>query len=402
MSNTVDQTRAADAVVAGHICVDIIPLLHSGQQRAEDIFIPGQVVDVGPATISLGGAVSNAGQALHRLGLVTRLIGKVGEDALGQLIKSFLSQLDPALAEHLVISPGDASSYTLVLNPPGVDRCFLHCTGANDTFRAAECPLEIATSGRVFHFGYPQLMREIYSDGGAGLADLMRQVQSAGVLTSLDMAFPDPASAAGDVDWNSWLDRVLPYVDVFLPSFDETVQMLDPSRYRSLSEQAQGRNPASFADIELVSSFGEMLAAKGPAIVGLKLGDEGLYLKTHAAGNRLSTKSLWQGIDTDTWTDQELIVPCFQVEAAGTTGSGDCTVAGFLAALLHHHTPADAATRAVAVGAFNVENPDATSGIVAWEDVQSRIQSGWPRRTGLINLRDWQFSQQDAVYRPPD
>jgi hypothetical protein len=68
--------------------------------------------------------------------------------------------------------------------------------------------------------------------------------------------------------------------------------------------------------------------------------------------------------------------------------------------LLKHHSPAAAATRAVAVGAFNVESPDATSGIAPWEDIEKRIDLGWSRRTGSINLGSWQFHPRDSVYRP--
>ena len=281
-SHAVDAAGRAtvDVVVAGHICLDIIPALNHSQQHAEDIFIPGRLINIGPATVSLGGAVSNAGQALHRLGFGTRLIGKVGDDALGQMIAGFLDRMDPDLATHLVVSPGEASSYSLILNPPGIDRCFLHCTGANDTFKAMECPVDVATTGQIFHFGYPPLMREIYSDAGVGLAKLLSEVQDAGVVTSLDLAFPDPESSAGKVDWSNWLRCVLPNVNVFLPSFDEVLLMLTPQRYWELTQKASGGNLASFADIKLISEVADRLNALGPAIVGLKLGDEGLFLKT--------------------------------------------------------------------------------------------------------------------------
>ena len=101
------------------------------------------------------------------------------------------------------------------------------------------------------------------------------------------------------------------------------------------------------------------------------------------------------------WADQELLAPCFQVDVGGTTGSGDCTVAGFLASLLKRHPASRAAIHAVAVGAFNVEQSDATSGIRPWNVVEDRLASSWPRRTGAINLRSWEFHEDTGVFCPP-
>ena len=46
-----------------------------------------------------------------------------------------------------------------------------------------------------------------------------------------------------------------------------------------------------------------------------------------------------------------------------TTGAGDAAAAGFLLALLDGLSPEDAATMAGAVGATNLEAPDATGGV---------------------------------------
>ena len=88
-------------VVAGHLCLDIIPDLSGSPSGATlaDILRPGQPVNVGPATLSTGGAVSNTGLALHRLGVPVRLMGKVGNDLFGQAIHALVTQLSPALGE---------------------------------------------------------------------------------------------------------------------------------------------------------------------------------------------------------------------------------------------------------------------------------------------------------------
>ena len=79
------------------------------------------------------------------------------------------------------------------------------------------------------------------------------------------------------------------------------------------------------------------------------------------------------------WANYENWSPCFQVDVVGTTGSGDATIAGFLAALLRDLPPDKTITAALAVGACNVESADALSGIRSWEETWRRIDSGWAR-----------------------
>lgn len=385
-----------EIVVAGHICLDIIPTLTSSQTRAEDIFVPGRLLNIGPATIALGGAVSNAGTALHRLGFNTRLAGKVGDDLLGHTILASLRRIAPHLANSMVVAAGEASSYSIVLNPPGVDRCFLHCTGTNDTFVASDLPLDLATSGKVLHFGYPPLMRGTYLDGGRGLRDKLSDVRKIGVLTSLDMAMPDPDAESGQVDWRSWLQRVLPQVDIFLPSLDEILLMLNPDYDSQLT--ARVVNPSAAADTNLLHEITTQLLDWGARIVGLKLGDQGLYLRTASDLSALENSRL-KSLSWPAWRAHEMLAPCFSVDVVGTTGSGDCTVAGFLGGLLRGLSAQETLRHAVAVGAFNVESADATSGIPHWSDVAARLHRGWSHKELAIPMKPWR--EDGGLWYPP-
>ncbi|HRW49604.1 MAG TPA: carbohydrate kinase family protein, partial [Caldilinea sp.] len=186
-------TRAApQIVVAGHLCVDVIPEFEQGVSSLATLLTPGRLNKVGPALISTGGSVSNTGIALHRLGVPVRLMGKVGRDLFGGAILDVVRGYDEALTEGMIVDPAADSSYTLVINPPGVDRIFLHCPGANDTFGAADVDLDKVRGARIFHFGYPPIMRRMYLNDGDELAELLRAVRALGVTTSLDMAQPDP------------------------------------------------------------------------------------------------------------------------------------------------------------------------------------------------------------------
>jgi hypothetical protein len=171
-----------DVVAAGHLCLDIFPdLSESSPADFRQSLRPGHLLEVGPATFCTGGSVSNTGIALHKLGMRTRLLGKIGDDAVGLIIQDFIRHIDPTLGENLIIAAGTTSSYTIVLASPTLDRIFLHYPGPNDTFRAADIPYEVVRRSRLFHFGYPPLMKAMVADAGAELAQMFARVQALGV-----------------------------------------------------------------------------------------------------------------------------------------------------------------------------------------------------------------------------
>jgi sugar/nucleoside kinase (ribokinase family) len=393
--------RMIDAVVAGHLCLDLIPdLSRSAKDQFEAVFQPGQLVDIGPVDYCTGGPVSNTGLALTKLGIETRLMGKVGDDLFGRAIQDHVGAYGADLAGAMVVDPAAHSSYTIVISPPGVDRLFLHYPGANDTFGANDIRYDQLQDARLFHFGYPPLMRRMYEDGGSELSSIFFRAKETGVTTSLDMALPDPASAAGRADWGAILGATLPHVDVFLPSIEEILFMLRPATYEALREDAGGLNILPLVGAGLLSDLGRELLGLGAKIAVLKLGDRGLYLRT-THGSRLHRMGRAQPSDLAAWADRELWAPCFQVDMVGTAGSGDATIAGFLSALLRDLSPEEAATAAVAVGACNVEAADTLSGLRTWDETRERVHSGWARHELAPDAPDWVFDEGHALWVRP-
>lgn len=395
------QDATAEVVVAGHICLDIIPAISRREGGMGALLTPGKLVDVGAATISTGGAVSNTGLALHRLGVPTRLMGKIGNDILGKAILESLRQYGPELTGGMIVTEGEASSYTIVISPPGVDRVFLHCPGCNNTFGADDVADERLAGARLFHFGYPPLMRSMFVNGGSELAELLRRVKARGLTTSLDMARPDPDSEAGRVDWAGLLKRALPQVDLFLPSWEELLFMLDRKRFERVLAEAGPDGLLDAIDPELLSELAGRLIGMGVAIAAIKLGDRGLYVRTTADPARLEAMGACAPQDREAWLGRELLTTCFEVDVVGTTGSGDCTIAGFLAGILRGHAPEEVITAAVAVGACNVEQADATSGIPPLATVEARIRSGWARRPNRLALPGWTWDAENSVWSGP-
>ena len=396
------QTRSADVVVAGHICLDIIPTFEAREGSVGALLTPGKLLNVGAAITATGGAVSNTGLALHRLGVSTRLMGKVGADLFGGAVLDILRGYDPALAQGMVVTQGEQSSYTIVISPPDVDRYFLHCPGANDTFGAEDVNDAQVAHARLFHFGYPPIMRRMYADGGRELASIFKRVRAHGVTTSLDMALPDPDSEAGRADWPALLPRVLPFVDVFLPSLEETLFMLDRERFEDMEKSAGSAGLMSQVNNALLHDLSGHLLEMGVAIAVLKLGDQGLYLRTTDDVDRLAAAGKGAPEPLSPWLGRELLAPCFKVQMVGTTGSGDCTIAGFLTGLLKGLSPEATMTGAVGVGACNVEQADATSGVPSWNAVQNRIRAGWARLPVTLPLPGWKWNGDQGIWQGPN
>jgi sugar/nucleoside kinase (ribokinase family) len=368
----------AEVIAAGHICLDVIPTFRQGGSLTE-ILQPGKLIEVGAAVAATGGPVSNTGLTLKRLGFDVALMGKVGDDVFGNAIIEIVKSYGAEMAAGMIVAPGENSSYTVVINVPGVDRIFLHCPGANDTFTAADVNYDSLQGARLFHFGYPPLMKKMYEDGGVSCTEMFAKVKARGLTTSLDMAYPDPNSTAGKVDWVSWLKKVLPHVDVFLPSIEEILFMLDRAKFDSLSARATDRNIIPLIDNGLLRELSERMLAMGAAVVVIKLGERGLYLRTSGDASRLEKMGACAPQDSVAFAGHEIFSRCFKANLVGTTGSGDATIAGALGALLKGLGPEEIATYATAVGGCSVERAEAATGVPHWNRVEERIQAGWER-----------------------
>jgi sugar/nucleoside kinase (ribokinase family) len=391
MKKSVSKQPARCIVACGHLCLDLIPAFPP-VEGAHDYFRPGRLSVVGAPVVSTGGAVSNVGLSLHRLGLPARLVAKVGSDPLGRIVFEHVAGLCADQTKGITAVMGETTSYSFVLNPPGVDRIFLHCPGANDTFVDTDVTDASLEGAAIFHFGYPPLMAKIYSDGGKRLARLLRRARDAGAITSLDMSLPDPASPSGKVDWDSFLVRVLPLVDLFVPSVEELLYMSDRRSFDRYVARGGGEAIIRTIGFKDLSALAGKAIDRGVRAVMIKLGDRGTYLRTSGRGVG--------GLAG--WENREMYSPVFSVaRVAGTTGAGDATIAGFLASVFKGMLPAEALTMAVAVGGCCVEEPDATSGIQSWAQTAARVKKGWQRAAVSVPEAGWARGES-GVWRGPN
>jgi sugar/nucleoside kinase (ribokinase family) len=385
-------------VVAGHICLDIILSFdHLPKGQFLNLLQPGKTITAGPTMLSTGGAVSNTGLALVKLGIPTQLIGKIGRDPFGEAVCQIISSYDPTLTAGLVVDTVSSTSYTIGLSPPGVDRMFLHYTGANETFSPSDIDYQSLNQAALFHFGYPPVLRQFYQDDGAGLVEMLRRAKGTGITTSVDLTFPDPLGDSARLDWAAIFAASLPYTDIFAPSVGELLFMLHRSVFDRLS--AQGDLLCQVTP-SLLDELSSEILAMGAKIVMLKLGDCGAYLRT---ADKATLVDMGRAIPDDlaSWERRELLAPCFLVKVVGTIGSGDATIAGFLSALLRGLTAEKALTIAVAVGACNVEAADALSGLPTWSSLQRRLDASWERLPTRIDTTGWQWQPDPGLWTGP-
>ncbi|MDZ7269608.1 MAG: carbohydrate kinase family protein [candidate division KSB1 bacterium] len=350
---------AYDVVAAGHLCLDIIPPFAAASQAPARLLQPGKLLHVGPAVLSTGGAVSNTGIALRKQGCRVAFMAQVGDDAFGRIIIAKMAEWGGV--DGIAVDAEHGSSYSIVIAPPGVDRIFLHHPGCNDFFNTQRLHWEIIQAARIFHLGYPPLMRSLYADDGQGLGEMLARIKALGVTTSLDMAMPDPDSEAGRRSWRSWLHHVMPHVDFFLPSIDEMLLLWD----RKAWEKCRQRS-GSFVEAVALACYREIAAALlalGCGVVILKAGPRGMYCRSNDAARLRSIPLLAAGAP-QTWAHREIWAAAFQSDSIqSAAGAGDAAAAGILVALLHGKSLEETLQFGNCLGWQNLRALDTVSGI---------------------------------------
>jgi sugar/nucleoside kinase (ribokinase family) len=297
------------AMVVGHLCADLRPKLAGGER-----ITPGAITEVGPLDIRAGGCVANTGGTLAALGAPTSLSAALGDDELGSNTLNSLKQLG-ANCDGVMQVAGKTTSYSLVFEPPGDDRCFWHHVGANAAFDGSHLDLDRAD---LVHVGYPALLPLMYADGGVHLRQLLARIRESGATASLDLSTISPGSPAAYVDWASLLRQTVPFVDVFSPSVDDLISALGIVRPESAAQ---------------VRALGHRLLGLGAAVVLLTNGALGMHLFT-ANEARLSGAGRCLSELAASWPDAEFFFPAPPSGPVVTTGAGDAATAGLLYGIL--------------------------------------------------------------------
>ncbi len=276
----------------------------------------GTLASVERMELHAGGCAANTGIALARLGVPTSVLGKVGQDGFGEFLRLSL-QREGVDDLGLVSDPAAASSATMVAVHSDGERTFMHHTGANAAFTLADVAWPIIDQADIVHVAGPFLMPQFI---GADAAATLERAKQNGKITTLDTVWDFTGR------WMSVLAPALPFVDYLLPSLNEA---------RELTGQSAPDDMA------------RALLDCGVGVVGLKMGEDGAYVRT-AQGEAFT-------------------VPPLSVPVVDALGAGDAWAAGFLCGLTRGWPLTKTARFANAVGACAVQALGATTGIRSFD-----------------------------------
>lgn len=318
MANRDNGNVRYDCVVLGSCVVDLlcrpVPL---------DKPIGGGLLhEAEPVELTGGGITCNSGITLAKLGLNVGVLSYVGNDAWGPVIRQLLREggVDDTL---LTVHPSEPTSTTVVAIDPSGERSFFHCVGAPKQLDAKAIldRLDVLAKTRMLLIGYYSLMPNLEKD----LPEVLRQVREVGCQTALD--------AAGQGGTMQPLDKILPQLDVYVPSFAEA------------KHQTGHDDPR-----KIVDTYRDCGA---PGLLGVKLGRQGVLLSPKAGE----------------YIEVPIVTPPGDV--VDTTGAGDSFYAGLLAGLLKGLSVEQAGKLGTATGACCVTAVGGSAGARTYEEVSA-------------------------------
>ena len=263
--------------------------------------------------LSAGGCAANTAVCLRRLGRKVRVVGKVGEDLLGDFVKKDLERLGVDTFA-LRKSSTHPTSTTYIVNVRGEDRRFLHTIGANADFRFEDIDLTTLDGVRLLYVGGYMVMPEF---GPQDLVQLFREAKTRRVKTVLDVVIGAGVPAPLDQ-----IEPALHYTDAFLPNDDEA---------RALTGRTDPSDQA------------EVLSRLNPdCVVVVTMGQRGALARHR---------------------DQVIRVGAYQVDCVDESGAGDAFDAGFVTGLLEEWSLESTLRFASAMGASCTRALGCTEGV---------------------------------------
>jgi len=302
-----------DVACIGILVADVIA------KPVDDIPNKGLLSLIGGITIHSGGCAMSASIDMSKIGLSAALLGKIGDDNFGDFLKNSLIKYNVDI-NGLVIDNENQTSASVVLSDSKGERTFLHCIGANGTFSKDDINWDVIENSKIVFVAGTTLMDTF---NGEHCASVLKKCKEMGKITVLDIAWDSKGR------WMKDLEQCMPYIDIFLPSIEEAIELSGKSELKEIAD---------------------VFFEKGVKQVAIKLGSEGCYLRENkdACG---------------------ITIPTYKVEVVDTTGAGDSFCAGFITGLIKKMTFTDCGRFANAVGAHCVSAIGATTGIKPIEDI---------------------------------
>lgn len=283
----------------------------------------GNVEFIDQIRLTVAGTAGGTVADTAKLGLKSLAVGAVGQDEKADWVIATLDGfgVDTSTMQRL---EGVPTSATILNVRPNGERPALHMRGASDHFDLPPAMYDKVFAAPIVHLGGTGLLRKL---DGEPSRILLAEAKKRGCITTFDLIAANAQTA-------TIVEPLLPYIDYFMPSIEEAMDMSGQS------------TPEACADHYL---------DRGATCAIFTLGGEGAYY-AHADGTRLK-------------------VPAYDIPVVDTTGCGDAFDAGFICALHHKMNPEDSLRFAQASAALVATGLGSDAGIVSFEDTlaQSKL-----------------------------
>ncbi|SMB90967.1 fructokinase [Thermanaeromonas toyohensis ToBE] len=287
-------SKTLDVLSIGEILIDFV---------GKDTGLP--LAEVKEFTRAAGGGPANVVVGVARLGGKAGFIGKVGRDAFGEHLRKVLEENGVDVRGLIEDPEANTTLVFVALNEKAVPEFIFFRRGTADTrLSPQELPLEILSSTRILHFSSVSLTVE---PARSATLEAVRIAREAGSLISFDpnirlSLWPDLESAREEVL------KALSLADVVKLNESELGFLMLPDHPPETSQSYY-----AMGSLEALIFEAYTLLNKGPRLVAVTLGDQGVLVMT---------------------LKEKIHIPAFQVEVVDTTGAGDAFMAGMLMVLV--------------------------------------------------------------------
>ena len=199
--------KKCDVIVIGELNVDLI------LNQIDSLPEVGKEILASRMDLVLGSSSAIFASNLSSLGAKVSFLGKIGTDIFGDLVIDSLK--NKGVNTEMVIRDKELKTGATVVLNYGEDRANVTHPGAMENLSIDDITVEKIKECKHVHissiFLQPKIKKNIY--------EIFKLAKEAHLTTSLDVQW-DPAE-----EWDIDLQKLLPYVDVFLPNEQELLNL---------------------------------------------------------------------------------------------------------------------------------------------------------------------------------
>ncbi len=207
-----------DVLVIGELNVDLI------LNEIESFPEMGKEKLADKMDLVLGSSSAIFSSNLSALGAKVAFIGKIGDDLFGNLVLKSLAK-KKVLIDYIKIDSSLKTGATIVLNF-GEDRAMVTHPGAMEHLSFADIDTTEIRNSKHLHVSSVFLQPGVKKD----IIEIFRTAKDNGLTTSLDPQW-DPAEK-----WDIELEKLLPFVDVFIPNETEIKKLTNENNINNAVE----------------------------------------------------------------------------------------------------------------------------------------------------------------------